>query len=413
MSASIVFDNARILDGSSEQGEHDRFVRVEGGRVMEVSDRPIRSDSARRIDCRGRTLMPGLIDCHVHVVATMLDLNRNARQPDALVAFQAARIMAGMLGRGFTTVRDVGGATQALVDALDQGFITGPRLVICGKVLSQTGGHSDLRGRYDNRGTEDLTYRLGSLGRLCDGVDSCRHAARDEIRQGATFVKIMANGGVASPTDPIHFLQFSSDEISAIVEEAHNAGTYVAAHLYTDAAIKRAVECGVRSVEHANLIEPPTARLMREKGAIACPTLVVYQALAEEGAALGFPPDSVAKIDDVRLNSPRSLEVLHEAGVPMAYGTDLLGGMHRRQSEEFLIRGRVLKPIEVVRSATCHAAMLLGMTGQIGCVAPGAFADLIVVDGDPLSDLALLTEQGRHMPIIMRGGVFAKNDNAG
>ena len=200
------------------------------------------------------------------------------------------------------------------------------------------------------------------MGRLCDGVDACRHAARDEIRQGATFVKIMANGGVSSPTDPIHVLQFSRDEITAIVEEAHNAGTYVAAHLYTDAAIARAVECGVRSIEHANLIEPPTARLMREKGAIACPTLVTYEALHDEGAALGLPPDSVAKIDDVRLRSPRSLEILLEAGVPMAYGTDLLGGLHRRQSDEFVIRGRVLPPIEVIRSATCHAAELIGMS---------------------------------------------------
>ncbi len=412
MTQTIVFDNARLLDGSSPEGEADRFVLVREGMIAEVSDRPIRAEAARRIDCRGRTLMPGLIDCHVHVIATMLDLGRNARLPDALVAFKAARIMRDMLGRGFTTVRDLGGATQALVDALNQGLIEGPRLVICGKALSQTGGHSDQRGRYDNRPTDDLTYRLGSMGRLCDGVDACRQAARDELRQGATFIKIMANGGVSSPTDPIHVLQFSRDEITAIVEEAASAGTYMAAHLYTDAAIARAVECGVRSVEHANLIEPPTARLMREKGAIACPTLVTYEALSSEGAALGLPPDSVAKIDDVRLRSPRSLEILLEAGVPMAYGTDLLGDLHRHQSDEFVIRGRILAPIEVIRSTTCHAANLIGMTGKIGCIAPGAFADLILVDGNPLEDLALLTGQGRHMPVIMKAGAFVKNEIA-
>ena len=409
MSASIIFANVRVLDGSSPEGEHDRFVRVEGGRIAEVSDRPLRSETARHIDGRGRTLMPGLIDCHVHVTATLVDLARNARLPDATVAFRAARIMAGMLGRGFTTVRDLGGATQALVDALDEGLIQGPRLVICGKALSQTGGHSDQRGRYDNRDTDELTTRLGAMGRICDGVDAVRQAARDELRQGATFVKIMANGGVSSPTDPIHVLQFSRDEIRAAVEEAENAGTYVAAHVYTDAAIARAVECGVRSVEHANLIEPPTARLMREKGAIACPTLVTYEALRDEGAALGLSPDSVAKIDDVRIRSPRSLEILREAGVPMAYGSDLLGGLHPRQSDEFVIRGRVLPAIEVIRSATCHAAELLGMVGEVGCVAPGAHADLILVDGDPLADLSLLTGQGRHMPVIMKAGAFIKN----
>jgi imidazolonepropionase-like amidohydrolase len=184
----------------------------------------------------------------------------------------------------------------------------------------------------------------------------------------------------------------------------------VAAHLYTDEAIARAVECGVRSVEHANLIEPPTARLMRERGAIACPTLVAYEALKNEGESLGFPPESVAKIDDVRIRSPRSLEILLEAGVTMAYGTDLLGGLHRHQSEEFVIRGRVLKPIEVIRSTTCHAAELIGMVGKIGVITPGAFGDLVVVDGDPLRDLSLLTEQGRHLPAIVKDGQFIKNE---
>ena len=410
MSESILFENARILDGLSHEGAHDRFIRVVGNTIAEVSDRPIRDTQARRIDLRGKTLMPGLIDCHVHVIAAMLDLGRNAALPDALVAYHAARIMKDMLHRGFTTVRDLGGATHALVEALEQGLIVGPRLVICGKALSQTGGHSDFRGRYDNRNADYQTRRLGTMGRICDGVDACRQAARDELRQGATFVKIMANGGVASPTDPIAFLGFSRDEITAMVEEARNAQTYVAAHLYTDEAIARAVECGVRSVEHANLIEPPTAKLMRDKGAIACPTLVAYEALKNEGETLGFPPESVAKIDDVRIKSPRSLEVLLEAGVTMAYGTDLLGGLHRHQSEEFVIRGRVLQPIEVIRSTTCHAAELIGMVGKIGIVAPGAFADLIVVDGDPLGDLSLLTEQGRHLPVIMKDGQFIKNE---
>jgi len=409
MTASTVFENARVLDGSSIEGEPERFILVEGGRIAEVSDRPIRAETAQRIDCRGRTLMPGLIDCHVHVTATLLDLGRNARLPDALVAFEAARIMKGMLGRGFTTVRDLGGATQALVDALDQGLIDGPRLVICGKALSQTGGHSDMRGRYDHRPTEELTYRLGAMGRICDGVDACRRAARDELRQGANFIKVMANGGVSSPTDPIHVLQFSREELLAVVEEAANAGTYVAAHLYTDAAIQRAVECGVRSVEHANLVELPTALLMRERNAIACPTLVTYEALFEQGAALGLPPESVAKINDVRLRSPHSLEILHGAGVPMVYGTDLLGPLHSRQSDEFVIRGRILPPIEVIRSATCNAAALLGLSGQIGCIAPGALADLIVVDGDPLQDLTLLAGQGRHLSAIMKAGALVKN----
>jgi imidazolonepropionase-like amidohydrolase len=406
---AIIFENARLLDGTSPEGEHDRFVRVEGGLIREVSEHQIADSGARRVDLKGRTLMPGLIDCHVHVIANSANFGQNALLPDALVALQAVKLMGEMLGRGFTTIRDVGGATQALVDAQEQGLYVGPRLIICGKALSQTGGHADFRGRYDNRSTDYQTYQLGSLGRVCNGVDACRAAARDEIRQGAQFIKIMANGGVASPTDPIAFLGFSDDEIAAIVEEAHHAQTYVAAHLYTDEGIARAVKLGVRSVEHANLIEADTARLMRERGAIACPTLVTFEALNNEGASFGLPATSVAKIDDVRLRGLKSLEILREAGVTMAYGTDLLGAMHRHQSEEFVIRGRVLPAIEVIRSATVNAAELIGMPGKIGIIQPEAYADFIVVDGDPLSDLSLLTEQGRHMPIIMKSGEFIKN----
>ena len=410
MTQAIIFENARLLDGTSPEGEHDRFVRVEGGLIREVSDRPIADGGARRIDLKGRTLMPGLIDCHVHVIANSANFGQNAMLPDALVALQAVKLMGEMLQRGFTTVRDVGGATYALVEAQEQGLYVGPRLVICGKALSQTGGHADFRGRYDNRRPDYQTHQLGSLCRVCDGVDACRAAARDEIRQGAQFVKIMANGGIASPTDPIAFLGFSDAEITAIVEEAHNAQTYVAAHLYTDEGIARAVKLGVRSVEHANLIQAATARLMHERGAIACPTLVTYEALNNEGASYGLPPSSVAKIDDVRLRGLESLEIMRQAGVKMAYGTDLLGAMHRHQSEEFVIRGRVLPAIEVIRSATVNAAELIGMPGKIGVIAPDAYADLIVVDGDPLADLSLLTGQGGHLPIIMKSGDFIKNE---
>jgi imidazolonepropionase-like amidohydrolase len=408
MSDIIVFANARVLDGRSPDGEERRFVAIEDGRIREVSDTPIQT-AGRTIDLAGRTLMPGLVDCHVHVIAVLANLGANARLPDATVALNAARIMRGMLHRGFTTVRDVGGATHALVEAVDEGLIEGPRLVISGKALSQTGGHSDFRGRYDNRDIADQSYRLGAMGRICDGVDGCRIAARDEIRQGATFIKVMANGGVASPTDPVAFLGFSEAELLAIVEEAHNAQTYVSAHLYTDEAIARAVRCGIRSVEHANLITAETARLVRDSGALVCPTLVTYEALKREGASLGLPADSVAKIDSVRLKGLESLEIMQQAGVTMAFGTDLLGEMHRHQSEEFLIRREVLPAIEVIRSATVNAAELLRMEGEIGSIAAGAHADLIVVDGDPLQDLSLLGGQGEHLLAIMKGGAFVKN----
>lgn len=402
----ILLKNARIVDGSSAGPSDPVAVLVEHGVIREAGP-GVSSAAADTLDLGGRTLMPGLIDAHVHVVACSANLGVNAALPDALVAHRSARIMHQMLMRGFTTVRDVGGATHPLRMARDEGLFDAPRLHLSGKALSQTGGHTDFRGRFEDR--PQPHWKLGAMGRLCDGVDEVRRAAREEIKNGADFVKIMANGGVASPTDPIHFLGFSREEIRAVVEEAANAGTYVAAHLYTDTAIARAVECGVHSLEHCNLISAATARAAAAAGCFAIPTLVTYEALANEGAAMGFPQDSIAKIETVRGAGMRSLEIIREAGLPMAFGTDLLAEMHRHQSEEFVIRGRVLPAQEVIASATFVAARLLRMVGKIGCIAPGAFADLVVVDGDPLADLSLLTGQGRHMPAIMLGGRFVKN----
>lgn len=405
--AQTLFTNARIVDGTAAEPGAETCVLVEGDRIREVGPN-LSSSGAETVDLGGRTLMPGLIDCHVHTIAVVADLGANALLPDSYVAPRAALVMRGMLMRGFTTVRDVGGANHGLQRAVQEGVFPAPRLIICGKALSQTGGHCDFRGRFDDRPAPQVGHRLGALGRICDGVTEVRRAAREEIKGGAQFIKVMSNGGCASPTDPIHFLGFGGEELRAIVEEATNAGTYVSAHLYTDAAIRRAVECGVHSLEHCNLIEAETAAFAASRGAVAVPTQVTYEMLATEGGALGFPPDSVAKVEDVRTAGMRALETLRAAGVAMAYGTDLLGEMHRHQSEEFVIRGRVLPAHEVIASATHVAARLCGMEGQIGTVAPGAYADLIVVDGNPLADLSLLTGQGAHLPVIMQAGAFAK-----
>jgi imidazolonepropionase-like amidohydrolase len=405
--ASTLFTNARIVDGTQPERAAPVSVLVEGGVIREVG-KTVTAARATTIDLGGRTLMPGLIDAHVHVVAGVADLGLNSRLPDSLVTARSFVIMREMLARGFTTVRDVGGADFGLKQATEEGHFPTPRLVISGKALSQTGGHADFRGRYDDRASATDRHRLGALGRICDGEGEVRRAAREEIKAGADFIKIMANGGCASPTDPIHFLGFSVGELEAIVEEARMAGTYVSAHVYTKEAIRRCVEAGVHSLEHCNLIDADTARLAASKGAVAVPTLVTYDKLVSDGPKLGFPPDSVAKVDVVRSAGMESLAIMRKAGLAMAYGSDLLGEMHRYQSEEFVIRGRALPAHEVIGSATHVAARLLRLEGKIGVVAPGAHADLIVVDGDPLSDLSLLTRQGRHMLIIMKGGAFVK-----
>jgi imidazolonepropionase-like amidohydrolase len=405
--ASTLFTNACIVDGTQPERADPVSVLVEGGVIREVA-KTVSAAKATTIDLGGRTLMPGLIDAHVHVVAGVADLGLNARLPDSLVTARAFVIMREMLLRGFTTVRDVGGADFGLKQATEEGHFPTPRLVISGKALSQTGGHADFRGRYDDRAAVTDRHRLGALGRICDGEGEVRRAAREEIKGGADFIKIMANGGCASPTDPIHFLGFSVGELEAIVEEAAMAGTYVSAHVYTKEAIRRCVDAGVHSLEHCNLIDADTAKLAASQGAVAVPTLVTYDKLVSDGPKLGFPPDSIAKVDVVRSAGMESLAIMKKAGLTMAYGSDLLGDMHKYQSEEFVIRGRALPAHEVIGAATHVAAKLVKLEGKVGVVAPGAHADLIVVDGDPLKDLSLLTRQGRHMPMIMKGGAFVK-----
>jgi imidazolonepropionase-like amidohydrolase len=404
----LLFTGGRFLDPGCDRLVEGIELLVESDRIREVSDKPIASASATRIDLKGRTLMPGLIDMHVHVVSAVVNGVQNAMTPSSLVALRTARTMKAMLMRGFTTVRDLGGADLGLVMAVEEGLIEGPRLIICGKALSQTGGHSDPRDRSETRPL--YAGRLGQVGQLCDGVDAVRLAAREQLRAGATFVKIMANGGVASPNDPIHALGFSRDEIKAAVEEAENAGTYVAAHLYTDKAIARAVECGVLSLEHCNLIQPETARKAAAAGCFAVPTLAAYEGLAREGTAFGLRPESAAKIETVRKGGIESLSYMRDAGLPMGYGSDLLGQLQKYQTLEFELRAQVLPLPEVVASATSVAAKLCRMEGEIGALVPGAYADLLVVDGDPTREATLFQNDGRALRAIMRGGQFFKNE---
>ncbi|HWV21967.1 MAG TPA: amidohydrolase family protein [Devosia sp.] len=408
MTTSFLFTGGNVLDAEAGILRQGLDVLVTDQRIASIGPGLPRPDSVEVIDLAGKTIMPGLIDCHVHVVAETLDLWANMIAPASLAALRSARVMEEALQRGFTTLRDLGGADYGLVRAVNEGLIAGPRLVICGKGLTTTGGHADLRQRTDDR-PGLFSDRLGSMGLIVDGVDNVRAACRTMIKEGANFIKVMANGGVSSPNDPIHSIQYSRAEILAMVEEAENAGLYVAAHVYTDKSIARCVELGVHSLEHCNLIEPDTAKKAAEKGCIAVPTLVAYDALALEGEALGLGAAEFAKIEVVRSGGLRSLEIMRDAGLPMAFGSDLLGQLRKYHGMEFELLAKVLTPQEIIRSATVIGARLCRLEGQVGVVAEGAFADLLVVDGDPLTDVSLLQDDGAHMPVIMANGKIVKN----
>jgi imidazolonepropionase-like amidohydrolase len=403
--SAIIFENCTLLDVEQGQMLPDRSIMVEGERIREVADRPIRLADAQRIDVHGRTLMPGLCDAHVHVTQLSSNLQALRHAAPSYVSAQASVVMRDMLRRGFTTVRDAGGADYGLADAVAEGLFEGPRLLFSGHALTQTGGHGDMRPRGEDR-IDFCPACVGRSGRICDGVDEVRRAARDELRKGASQIKLMVSGGVASPLDRIDSTQFSLDEIRAAVEEAEAQHRYVMAHAYTPQAINRALESGVRSIEHGSLLDEPTAEHIVRRNAFLVPTIVVLRAMVKHGESIGLPDVFRAKAAEVEMFAIRGLEIAMRAGVRMAFGSDLFGPMLSCQSDEFGIRSEVQKPIDVIRSATLHAAELFNMTGQIGVIAPGAYADVLVVDGDPVTDINLLQEQGKHLDIIMKDGRF-------
>ncbi len=411
--SAVLFKNANLLDPLQPDLLEGNHVLVEDGVIKEVSDKPIGAASAQVIDAAGRTLMPGLIDLHVHVLATQLNLSTQGVLPDALVMMRAVPIMAAMLRRGFTTVRDAGGAGWGLKCAVNEGTVKGPRLFISGRAISQTGGHGDPRPRSDHLRPMSFCgccFRAGDIGRVADGIDDVRKAVRQELQMGADQIKMMASGGVASPTDPIASYGYSEEEIRVIVDEAASRQTYVMAHSYTADAIERAIRNGVRTIEHGNLVDERVARYMAEKGAFVVPTLVTYEALANEGADYGLPPDSVAKIATVRTAGLHSLEIYKKAGVKIGYGSDLLGPSQRLQSDEFRIRREVLSAQEVIQCATTTAAEVLNQVGQLGRIQAGALADVLLVDGNPYRDLSCLLGQGENIALIMKGGVIEHNE---
>jgi len=400
----VLLRGCRLLDPAQGEPRERADVLVEGERIREVSDRPMRDDGARVVDVAGRTLMPGLIDAHAHVYLVEVDLLRIETLPPALLVARAAARLRDMLDRGYTTVRDVAGGDWGIREAVERGLFPGPRLLVAGRAITQTGGHGDIRPRTRSVPGCGCGSGGGPMGRVADGADEVRRAVRDELRLGADQIKVMVSGGVSSEADPLEGTQLTREEIGVAVEEARAWGRYVCAHAYGADAIARAVECGVRSIEHGNLIDAPTARLMAERGAFLVPTLVTYDAMRRRGAELGLAPVSLEKNERVLQAGLRSLELARAAGVQIGFGTDLLGDLDAERSRELLIRAEVETPLEILRSATVVNARLIEREGDLGRVAPGAIADLIVVDGDPLSDLGPLVEAGARMPVVMARG---------
>lgn len=403
-----LFKNFAMLDPEKDEILHGNTLLVEDGLIREVSEREIKADAAEVIDCQGGTLMPGLIDSHVHVVLSEVFIRNMENTPITLMTANAMVEMNAMLNRGFTTVRDTGGADWGLRMGSEQGLIKGPRLFIAGRAIGPTGGHSDARRRTDTSIGCPCCDALAFAMCIADGEVEVRKTVREQMRQGCDHVKIMMSGGVASPYDPLDSMQYSVKEVQAAVQEAKAFGRYVTAHAYTPQAITRAAHGGVRCIEHGNLIDDASASLMAENDMFMVANLVAYYAMKERAADYGMSNDMLEKNEMVIEGGLRSLEICKRAGVRVAYGSDLLGNLRIDQSREFLIRSEVLPAIDIIRSATTIGAKLLRKEGELGCLKPGAHADIIVIDGNPLDNLELLTGQGRHLKAIMKGGAFHK-----
>lgn len=404
--------NATLFDGVSEQLRFSASLLIEGGRIVSVLEGDAAASEAlrqngdvQRIDLQNRFLMPGLIDAHFHSRSHTLDLRKLDEDWPSYANLHAGKLLNETLLRGFTTVRDTGGADIGLVNAIKEKLIVAPRLFISGRPLSQTGGHGDARPADRIIGC-DCAQNSSSVV-VVDGEEAVRKAAREELRRGADFLKIFVSGGVISPTDPIWMRQFTEREIRAVVDEAATRRTYVAAHAHTAEAARRCVEYGVRTIEHGTLIDRNTAQFIADSGAYVVPTLAIMGAML--GEVDNMPPNIAEKVRAVSGQALEALSHCSEAGVRLGFGTDLFGHLHGVENSEFELRARVNSPFEILRSATGINAEILQREDELGVIREGAYADLLVVDGNPFEDISLMADPEKNFLIIMKEGELIRN----
>ena len=400
-----VFTNAFLIDCTGAEPVEGAAVVVEDDTIKDVARHGAVGalpGPVTTLDCKGATLMPGLTDAHVHICAITENITDQHRYyPASYIAARAMRRAEECLMQGFTTARDAGGADYGFRLALEEGHFPGPRLLVSGNYLSQTGGHGDKRRRAE--WIDPVGCCVGMVGSIADGVDEVRKAAREQLRRGVDQIKIMASGGAMSPSDELDTMQYTVAEMRAAVEEAQAVGKYVLSHAYSDSAVRRAIEAGVRSIEHGNLIREGAAKAIKEAGAFIVPTMVTYEAIYREGKRYGIGDHQIQKIDLARQQSVQGLTYAYRAGCKIGSGSDLLGDMMTQRTVELELKAQVMKPMEVLLSATRVNAELFRMQDKIGSVEPGKYADLLVVAGNPLKNLRVLQNQDS-LRLIMKGG---------
>ncbi|MBK5927473.1 metal-dependent hydrolase family protein [Rhodobaculum claviforme] len=413
----LLLSNLRFFDGRETIMQEGRDILIEGDRITALPARGQGPEDAERIDCGGRVVIPGLIDAHWHSTLVGVSQVVALTQDVGFLHLMAGREAGATLMRGFTTVRDVGGPAFGLKLAVDRGAVAGPRIFPSGAMISQTSGHGDFRLRSDLPRFPDTPpthIERQGVAQIADGADMVLRATREQLMKGASQIKIMAGGGVASLYDPLDAIQFTEAEMRAAVQAASDWGTYVCAHVYTPGGIRRAVAAGVRSIEHGQLADDETVRIMAGEGV----WWSIQPFLADEDANPYSDPAQRAKQLEVAEGTVRAFDLARTHGVPLAFGTDILfnpdgAASQGRQLAKF---ARFMSPLEALRTATGAAGELLAMSGprapydgRLGVIAEGALADLLVVDADPEAGLDWLDDPEGRLRLIMKGGRIHKD----
>ena len=409
---AVLFENVSIFDGVDAALQRGH-VLVEGDRISRVSPTPLEPPAgARIIDGAGRVLSPGFVDLHAHLTLGLPREELNAHP--MVVGARTAEVAEHYLMSGFTTVRDAGGTHPDLARAVERGWITGPRIYPSGATISQTSGHGDFRLRHEPHPVLDGhgdPYLANGMAVIADGVPRTLAAVRENLRAGATQIKIMGGGGVASDYDPIHTLQPSPEEIRAAVQAAGDWDTYVMAHSYTAEAIRRLVENGVEVIEHGLLIDEETAQLVADKGVAISTQVLVFRIGAEMP---GLNDENRRKFAQVQAGQDELMRLIRKYGIQTGFGTDLIFGTHTLLTKEFTARSDYFTPAEILRQATSESAAIIRRCGRLnrhgdfGEIREGWKADLLLIEGDPFADISILERPEETLAMIMKDGVIVK-----
>jgi imidazolonepropionase-like amidohydrolase len=409
MSAVTVLRNGLLIDGTGREPVQGATVVIDDEHIAQVGkDKAVEvPQGARVFELDGRALMPGLSDAHVHLGIVHLSVGDAQRDSLVVWAMKVRQVIEEALEMGFTTVRDAGGVDGGFAQAVVEGYIRGPRILPSGSPISQTGGHGDWRQRFQE-GPLQTIPGLMAMPAICDGPEEVRKAARQQLRRGATQLKVMAAGGAMSPADELNTTQLTVEEMAAAVYEATAVGKIVMAHTYSPRSIANALEAGVRSIEHGNFLDEATAAKMKDQGAFLVPTLTTYELIDQFGEQYGVPKFNLEKTREAKSGSLDSVQVATAAGVKIGSGSDLLAAMQPYKTMELSLKAQVMGPMAAIVSATRTNAELFGLADKLGTVETGKWADIIVVDGNPLDDIERLRDKN-NVKLVLKQGAVLKN----